>query len=143
MPAPQVTDDRDVKDRVYASTNYEDSTDELPETQLDTLLDISKGRMVNDVGTDKWYTERPLGDALVAYTCMRCKAAIENFAISGYTMGDETVQTRNADPDDSQQIQMWAEDIQAALNKSSVDSSTSQKMRNTSGYIGESYHYTR
>jgi len=58
-------------------------------------------------------------------------------------MGDEQIQTRNADPDDSQQIQLWADDIQAALNSSSVDSSTSQKVRNTSGYVGETYHYNR
>jgi hypothetical protein len=139
----QVTSDNDVYDRVYALTNYADTQEELPQTQLSVLLDVAKNRMENDTQTDKWYVEQPLGDALVAYTCIRAKAAIENFAISGYTMGDEQIQTRNADPDDSQQIQLWADDIQAALNSSSIDSSTSQKVRNTSGYIGETYHYNR
>lgn len=139
----QVTNDTDIKNRVYAQTMYEDSVEELPNNTLDTLLDMAKSRMMDESNLSEgdWFRDRSLGNALVAYTCIRAKAAVENFAVSGYTMGDEQIQTRNADPESSQQIQMWAEDIRVALDASELDTDSSNGMRNTSSFVGESYYY--
>lgn len=135
----EISSIEELKARVWQATSYEDSPDELPETQLESLIKDAQLKVYLKTGSDQWFTDPGLGLVLFAYTCMRAKAAIENFAIVRYAIGDETVTTRNADPDDSQQIQMWAEDVRDGLNASSVDMTQRPTLENTSGYIGDSH----
>lgn len=135
-----ITDDSTLKTRVRSATGYADNEDELLESDLDNLLNDAKLRVFLETQSEAWYTDKGLGMVLLAYTNMRAKAAVENFAIDGYTLGNETVKTRNATPEQSQQIQQWADDVLAGLNASSLDSTTKLTVGNTSGYIGEHYY---
>lgn len=136
-------DDDDLKSIVRGMTDYADNADELPDTSSGTgtsmtkVIERSKAQVELETGSTAWYTDDGLGYALAAFAAMRAKAAVENFAIVNYTLGDEQVTTRNADPEDSQQIQQWADDVRTGLNGSSVDTQQSPGLQNTSGYVGE------
>lgn len=140
MAAWDPTSDSDVKTAVRAETQYADNVDELPDSELSTLIERAKHRVALETGSTAWYSDSGMGLVLIAYTCMRAKAAVENAAIVSYSLGDESVQLRNATPETSQQIQQWADDVRVGMSASSVDSSSRIKPRNTSGYIGETYY---
>lgn len=137
-----ITSDSELKSAVRAETSYEDTSDELPDSQLTDLIDRAKHRVFLETNSDAWYSDSGLGFVLVAYTCMRAKAAVENAAIQQYSLGDESVTLRNADPDTSQQINQWAMDVQIGLDASDLDSEQSPQMTNTSSYIGETAIFT-
>lgn len=132
-------DDFDLKEIVRAETSYEDSEDELPSSQLDTVVERAKGRLELETGSDQWYSDDGLGFALAAYACLRAKAAVENVPLSSYSIGDEDVSFSNTDPEVSQQLSQWAEDVKTGLDATDVDSSVGARPTNTSGYIGETY----
>jgi hypothetical protein len=134
-----IQSDSDLRDAVRAETSYDDTEDELPQSQLDTLIDRAKHRVSVETGSEQWYSDDGLGLVLVAYTCMRTKSSMENFAIEEYSLGNQDITTRNADPEDSQQIQQWAEDVRVGLDRSTVDESPTPKPRNTAHYVGENY----
>lgn len=132
----------ELKERVRYATSYtDDSNDGLPESQLESIIRDAQLKVYLKTGSDAWFTDDGLGLVLFAYTCMRVKASVENFAIVRYAIGDETVTTRNADPEDSQQIQMWADDVRDGLNASSVDTPSRATLSNTAAYIGESHYH--
>lgn len=131
--------DDELKTVVRAETSYDNTDDELPNSQLVTLIERAKAKLEMTTGSDAWYSDDGLGFALAAYTCMRAKAAVENFALSDYSIGDERVSFDADDPETSQQLQMWAEDVKDGLDSSSLDEPTGPTPTNTSGYIGESY----
>lgn len=134
------TDDTELKTIVRGETSYEDTEDELPDLQLDTIVARSKGRLQLKTGSTNWYSDNGLGFALAAYTAMRAKAAVENIPLSGYSLGDTDVQFVDTDPDDSQQLQQWAEDIDEGLENANVDSGAEPIPANTAGYVGETYY---
>lgn len=139
MAGWDITNDAELKAAVRAETQYEDNPDELPDSDLVVLIERAKHRVSLETGSTDWYTDSGLGFVLVAYSCMRVKAAVENAAIVSYSIGDESVQLRNADPDTNQQIQQWADDVRVGLQASTVDSSSRLTPKNSSGYIGETY----
>jgi hypothetical protein len=134
-------DDLELKEAVRDETSYENTEDELPESQLDGIIERSKGRLQLETGVadGAWYSDRGLGFALGAYACMRAKAAVENISLSSYSLGDEQVSFTNTDPDSSQQLQQWAEDVNVGLDASSLDQPQGPTPTNTSGYIGEDW----
>lgn len=134
--------DSELKTIVRDETSYENTEDELPDTQLDTIVERSKGKVELTTGSSAWYSDDGLGYALAAYTSMRAKAAVENVALSGYSIGDEQVSFDADDPEDSQQLQQWANDVQDGLEASDADQSVGPTPTNTSGYIGESHIHT-
>jgi hypothetical protein len=131
------TDDTELKEIVRDETSYENTADELPDDQLGTIIERAKGRMELDTGSSAWYSDDGLGFALAAYACMRAKSAVENFSLSNYSIGDESVSFRDESPEDSQQIQQWAEDVKVGLEASDKDEKVGPRPTNTSGYIGE------
>lgn len=133
------TSDSELVQIVRGETGYEDTPDELPSSDMDVVIGQSKARMELETGSTAYYSDDGLGFALAAYTKMRAKAAVENVSLASYTIGDEQVSFHNADPETSQQLQQWAEDVRVGLDSSSVDSDTGLKPRNSSGYIGEQY----
>lgn len=130
-------DDSDLRTIVRAETGYEDNVDEFPQSDLDTIIEQSKGRVELKTGSDKWYSDNGLGFSLAGYAKMRAKAAMENVPLSSYTLGAEQVSFNEADPETSQQLQEWAEDVRVGLDASSVDDDTGKMPSNTAGYIGE------
>ena len=138
-----ITEDSELKERARSATGYADDSDEgILESDLDNIVKDAKTKVYLETQSTDWYSDDGLGFSLLAYTCMRTKATVENFAIVKYSLGNESVTTRNATPEQSQQIQQWADDVRSGLNASSLDKSTKPKMQNTSGFVGEDYVYT-
>lgn len=133
------TSDSELIEIVRGETGYEDTPDELPASDMDVIVGQSKARMELETGSDAYYSDDGLGFALAAYTKMRAKASVENVSLASYTIGDEQVSFKNADPETSQQLQQWAEDVRVGLNSSDLDEDSGLQPRNTSGYIGEQY----
>lgn len=131
------SDKSDVSTVVRAETGYEDNADELPQSDLDTIIDQAMARVELKTGSNRWFSDDGLGFALTAYAKMRAKAAMENVPLSSYTLGAEQVSFNEADPETSQQLQQWAEDVRVGLDASDVDDDTGKMPSNTSGYIGE------
>lgn len=133
------TTDSELEQIVRGETGYEDAEGELPTSDMEVVIEQSKGRMELETGSDAYYSDDGLGFALAAYTKMRAKAAVENVPLSSYNIGDEQVSFDTDDPEDSHQLQQWAEDVRVGLDASDLDESQGPGMQNTSGYIGESY----
>lgn len=133
------TTDTELKDIVRGMTSYDDAPDELPSSQLDAIVERAKAEVELSTGSDKWFSDDGLGFALAAYTAMRAKAAVENMPLSGYSIGDERVSFDQSPPEESHQLQQWAEDVQIGLDASDVDEAVGPVPTNTSGYIGENY----
>lgn len=134
--------DNELKTIVRDETSYDNTEDELPDTQLDTIVERAKGKVELTTGSSAWYSDDGLGYALAAYACMRAKSAVENVPLSGYSLGDERVSFSSDDPDASQQLNQWAQDVKDGLEASDADESVGPKPTNTSGYIGESHIHT-
>lgn len=135
------TSDDELKTVVRADTDYSDNEDELPEGRLDVLVERAKARLQMETGVadGEWYSDDGLGFALAAYACMRAKASVENISMSSYSIGEEEVVFSNATPEQSQQLQQWAEDVSAGLDYSDADEDTGKMPRNTADYVGETY----
>jgi hypothetical protein len=133
------TSDSELQTAVRDETSYDNTEDELPQTQLDTIIERAKGRMELETGSSAWYSDDGLGYALVAYTCMRAKAAVENVPLSSYSLGDEQVSFDTSDATDSQQMEQWAEDVRVGLDASDKDEQTGPRLADSAGYVGENY----
>jgi hypothetical protein len=139
MPPWEPAKDDDVLAAVRAETSYENTSDELPDTQLSEILERAKHRVALETGSTSWYSDSGLGLVLIAYTCMRAKSAVENIPLSSYSIGDEAISFNTDDPEDSQQLQQWADDVRVGLDASSLDTKQGVGMKNTADYIGEDY----
>lgn len=131
------SDDSELKTDIRAETSYADNSDELPDTQLDSLVRRAKTRVYNRFDRDDWYTDEHLNQILFAYACMITKSSIENFVINRYRMGSEEVYTRNSTEENSQQLQQWAQDIREAMDAGNL-TDNKPRIRGTGSYIGES-----
>ena len=138
-----ITSDNELKAQVRADTQYEDSLDELPESTLDAIISTAKLRVEMKTGSTAWYSDPGLGLVLLAYTCMRTKAAVENVVIEEYQLGNQRVRTRNVDPETNQQIQQWAEDVIIGLNASDTYKPQRPTMQGTGTFIGGSHIHDR
>lgn len=138
LPDFALENDNELKSAVRDATSYDDTEDELPSPQLDGLLNKSKREMYGRTGSTNWYNDVNYGNALENWTCIIVKAAVENINIESYSIADESISLTNADPEDSQQIQMWMSEVTRALRQSDVEFENEQDLSfsNTSAYIG-------
>jgi len=138
LPDFALTTDAELKAAVRDTTSYDDNTDELPSAQLDGLLNDAKRDMYGRTGSEEWYADVNYGQALKAWTSITVKAAVENINIDSYDIADESISLSNADPEDSQQIQLWMGQVSRALRDAEVNFTKSQDLSfsNTSAYIG-------
>jgi hypothetical protein len=138
LPHFAITDDSELTSAVRDATSYDDTADELPSSQLSGLVDDAKREMYGRTGSKDWYSDVNYGQALKAWTCIVVKSAVENINIESYSIADESISLSNADPDDSQQIQLWMQQVSRALRDSEVQFEHTQDLgfSNTSAYIG-------
>jgi len=134
----QLTTDDDLLTAVRDAVSYDDTPDELPQTQLEGLLNDAKRDMYIKTGSKGWYDDVAYGQALKGWTQILSKAAVENINIASYSIADEEISLRNADPDSSQQIQLWMEQVNMALDKSELpfERYENLSLKNTTDYIG-------
>lgn len=138
LPSYAITDDAELETAVRDMTSYDDTADELPATQMNGLIEKAKRDMHVKTGSDGWYSDLGYGNALSAHLAIIAKAAVENINLVSYSIGNESVQLANADPEDSQQIQQWASDVKEGLDNSEINFENEQdhSFKNTSSYIG-------
>lgn len=146
LPDFAITDDEGLLEAVRDKTSYSDSTDGWPGSYSGGEITDQAGGNIADAkrilymrtGSDKWYTDVAYGQALVAMSAMKAKEAVENINISSYGIGDESLSFTNADPESSQQIRSWANEVNEGLNESDVAFEKGQDVgfSNTSSYIG-------
>lgn len=138
LPDFAITTDDELKNAVRDATSYDDNSDELPSSQMDGLVEDAKREMYGRTESEQWYSDVNYGQALKAWTCIVVKAAVENINIQSYSIADEAISLSNADPDDSQQIQLWMQQVSRALNQSDAEFGRNQDLglSNTSSYIG-------
>lgn len=138
LPDFAIENESELKSAVRDATSYGNTDDELPAGQLDGLVDDAKREMYGRTGSQEWFADVNYGQALKAWTCIIVKAAVENIHIQSYSIADEQISLSNADPEDSQQIQLWMNQVSRALNQSDVSFDRNQDLgfSNTSAYIG-------
>jgi|APHM01.1.fsa_nt_gi hypothetical protein len=128
------TSDEEARDFVRTLTNYDNTVDELPEAALDSHLRVSKMALYNEVGVQDFYKDAGLAQALVAATAIYAKAAVENYSVSGWSVGDINIQTSAFDNPEGAQFQFWGELHANGLRAS--DKTPTHAPRNTAEYIG-------
>ena len=139
MQSFDITSDAELKTAVRADTQYDDSDDELSDTDLDTLINRAKQRLYLKTDSTEWYSDSGLGMALFGYSCMRVKSAMENIPLDSYSLGDEDVSFDTDDPDNSLQLETWADDVRVGLETSSIDAKNARLPQNSADYIGDDY----
>jgi len=102
------TDDADTRQLVRALTQYEDNTDELPRSELDTHIRLAKMRLQTQTDKSDFYKIDGLGQALVATTAILAKAAVENYSVDRWDLGVGTIDVGSAGDADVVQFSEWA-----------------------------------
>lgn len=132
-----ITTDGELETAVRHETGYEVS--DMDDLRLSSAIDRAKQRLYLETGSQDWYSDSGLGLALFGYACMRAKSSIENIPLDSYSLGDEDVSFDVDDPEDSLQLQQWAEDVRTGLTSSDATSSTSRGAQNTADYVGSTH----
>lgn len=113
-------DDPDLRSKVRSLTQYDDNEDELPQSDLDDIIWATKLDLKNETGSEAWYTDDGLGEALLYGTMIAAKVTVENYGAVQWSFGDETVTTTaEVPPEDSAQLQQWAERANNGMDSSS------------------------
>jgi hypothetical protein len=128
------SDRRELTQLVRALTGYDDTSDQLPQSQLEQLIQVAQLRLANKAGDD-FYTDAGLGQALLGYAAILAKAEVENYSVSGYTIGATTVDTSGAGKDDAAQMNRWATLVTEGLDASTAYDAGGG-LRDSAGYIG-------
>lgn len=128
------SDEGDVRDYVRTLTEYSDDDSQLPRKPLQDLTDIAKLRIYNRTGSESFFSDSGLGQALVGVTAILAKARVENYSVSSWSIGDETIDTSGMPAEDSIQVQQWNEMHVEGLQSSSSGGESAPM--NTSDYIG-------
>lgn len=135
MPSVAPQSDPEAKRLVRTLTNYDDTEDELTDASLQGHLDIAKLELYNEVGTDAVYSDAGLGQALVAATAIYAKAAVENYSVSSWSVGDMNVSAGAFKNPENAQFMKWGKLHAGGLQSS--DKTPTHAPRNTAGYIGD------
>jgi len=138
LPPFAITNDAELESAVRDKASYDDTGDEWPTSQAEGNINDAKRILYMKTGSDEWYDDVAYGQALVSLSAMKAKEAVENVNISSYGIGNETLSFDNADPDSSQQIRSWSDEVDTALDESAINFEKSQDLPfgNTSSYIG-------
>lgn len=119
-----VTSDSDVITRVRIITGYDDQPDEIPQTTMSGLLDAAMAKLYSDIQTTAWYSDHNIGQALVYTLCIMSKLRVENYSVKKWSLGNESLTTLNANPDEEGQLQEWNDEINDNLEDSDEASIT-------------------
>lgn len=126
------TNEGELHTLVRGITDY-DETDLSP-SRLKTLTRVAKMTLQNEAGSDKWYTDSGLGQALTFTLCIRAKESVENYSITSWSIGNETIDVSGVG-DGDQQFTQWNSLAHDGLVNSDVASVTPTP-NNTASYIG-------
>jgi hypothetical protein len=133
----EIKKDPELKERVRNLTGYEDNEDELPNEQLQGIIDTAKLELSTEFSSTDWYNDQPYTLVLLGTTCILAKSQVENYSVDSWSIGDESISVRDTDPSDSMQFQRWNDLINKGVKNSNVlRESKSSTLKNTSSFIG-------
>lgn len=131
------TTDSETTDMVRGLTLYADSPDELRASELDTQLNIAKMRLKNETGSESFYSDAGLGQALVFATAILAKSAVENYSVTRWDVGSDSIDVSGAGDTDQQQFSDWASMVADGVASSSSSSKTQSATNiNSANYVG-------
>lgn len=123
MASYDIADDDDLYSRVRSETQYAETSDELDQPTLLTLVENAKYELDVKAGVSSsdFYSDKGVTLALLGLTCIKAKASVENITVNGWTIGGGDVSVEVDDPD--------AEDynfarFEAMMNDGLVESDT-------------------
>lgn len=134
MSEYQLSSDADLKTVVRGLTMYEDTTDELPESDLDTQIRAAKIKLDSQVESTDWYSDNGLSKALLGATLIYAKCAVENYSITRWDIGGSYIDVSGKGDTDVPQFNEWAKLVSEGLQESSQHSSQVPSFSKT--YIG-------
>jgi hypothetical protein len=135
MPDYAPESNSDVETYVRELTGYTDGS-KLPQTAFDAVLSMSKLRLSNRTGSEDWYGDSGLGQALVFGTAILAKARAENYTVTNYAFGDQRIDVQGVGEIESLQLQQWATAVAEGIESSSKTQNSEDRLRNTTSYIG-------
>lgn len=136
MPIDYAVETEDeLKSLARSITGYEDTQDELPAGHLDDLVTVAAMSVFNETGSDQWFADSGLGQALLFTLCIRTKERVENYSVSSWSVGDQTINVQNAGEEDQAQFVNWAQQVNDGL-EASDEVTTAYTVENSAGYIG-------
>lgn len=115
-----VTSDSELTSRVRTITGYDDTSDEVPQSDMTDLVDVAKADVFSETDTTEWYSDHHMGEVLVYTLCVKAKLRVENYSVSQWSLGNESVTTLNAVPDEEGQLQFWIGKIEDNMDDSPV-----------------------
>ncbi len=133
-----ITSDSDLREYFRALTLYDDTADEIQKSTLNTQISVAKLKLKNEANSTEWYSDSGLGQALLGTVLILGKAAIENYSVSRWDLGDAEIDVSGASDSEQVQFEEWATLVSDGLKASNVDSGTQtpQFTKTFGGYNG-------
>ena len=130
-------DEDELLTQVRALTLYDDTRDELPNATLQTQIGVAQMMLKNKTGSENFYTDSGLGQALLGTTAILAKAAVENYSVDRWSVGADDIDVSGAGEADQMQFEMWNTLVNEGLSDSDTTKrTTSPVLRNSANYIG-------
>jgi len=131
------TSESELKTMVRGLTLYDDTADELPNSDLQTQIAVAQMMLKNRTGSEDFYTDSGLGQALVGTTAILAKAAVENYSVDRWSVGADDIDVSNAGDADQMQFEAWNMLINDGIAESDSASKTTTPIpKNSANYIG-------
>lgn len=123
--------------RVRAETGYDDSPDELPQTDLDMLIETAKLQLDAQFRTDipTFYDDRGLTLALLATVAIKAKAYVENVSVDVWDFDGGRIETRDT-TGESFQVAQYEQMLTAGMAAVQTAQRRGPTFQNTHDYIG-------
>lgn len=134
IPSFVPSDDSAAMSMVRTMTNYDGPADGVDDAALAMQLRLSKTRLYNLTGVEDVYSDSGLAQTLVAATAIYTKAAVENYSIQSWSIGDQQIETGAFDNPESAQFTMWHQLHLEGLRSS--DATDSMTPSNTARGVG-------
>lgn len=116
MPPFEITDETELKSRVRDTSLYADNPDEVTSTELTSHIHNAQLRLVNETGSQAWYSDTGLMQALLYSTLIEAKLAIENYSVSSWDVGAGRIDVSGAGDNDQAQFEQWAEWVSQGID---------------------------
>lgn len=134
MSDHEIVNDQDLRGRVRAETQYNDTPDELAQATLKTLVKDAKLLVQAKTDSTEWYTDLGLSLVLLGTTCAKAKASVENYSVESWNFGGGSITAKDSDGN-SVQMTQYSEMISEGMKSSDTATRSTPTLSNTRSYI--------
>ncbi len=133
-------DDTELRETVRTVTNY--AVEDVPDSDIDTHIQLAKLRIKNETGSDKFFSDDGLAQAVIFASAILLKSAVENYSISNYVVGGQEIDVSDVASADASQFKEWSSLVRDGLENSHETTRRYDGLRNTADYItGDSDYF--